>query len=276
MQQNNCDLVVLVKNRAVDEYQHNGRLYIEGREGSEYEIEFRNNNPFRVEAIFSVDGLSVLDGAEAGPSSRGYMVPARGSIRVPGWTLDKDNVARFQFGQRSTAYATQATGSTRNTGTIGVLVYRERVVQPHWPAGVGIVGGPAWPTQQHYYNTTGAAPIGGGAFRGIVPKGGGADDVLRSANIGAAVTYSASVAAQNTVQQDLGTQFGRADQFKTHEVQFTRGDLQVLMQMFYDSSRGLKARGIEIARPSRQRYQTEPDAFPGMSKGCTPPPGWKG
>ena len=78
------------------------------------------------------------------------------------------------------------------------------------------------------------------------------------------------------VEQTLGTGFGSAQDFGTTAVEFDRGDLNAMIVLYYDDSRGLRARGIEMVRPSKQRVQASaaPQAFPGMSKGCTPPKGW--
>jgi hypothetical protein len=73
---------------------------------------------------------------------------------------------------------------------------------------------------------------------------------------------------------NLGTGFGHAQEFATETVSFTRGDLLATMIVYYDDARGLKARGIQIGRPSRARYATQPQAFPGMA--CVPPKGWQG
>jgi hypothetical protein len=92
------------------------QTYVEGRDGSEFEIEFVNNNAHDVEAILSVDGLSVTDGKPAGSDSTGYMVPARGRVRIPGWTLDSKQVANFFFaGAKGGSYAEQSGQDDRKT-----------------------------------------------------------------------------------------------------------------------------------------------------------------
>jgi hypothetical protein len=56
-------------------------------------------------------------------------------------------------------------------------------------------------------------------------------------------------------------------------VSFERGDLAAQIVVYYDNAQGLKARGIQVGRPSRLKYAVEPQAFPGM--GCTPPKDWR-
>ena len=77
-------------------------------------------------------------------------------------------------------------------------------------------------------------------------------------------------------QQSLGTAFGESTAFATKQVDFQRGDMICKMVMYYDNARGLKARGVRIERPSKAKYQTKPEAFPGSDTGCKPPPFWRG
>lgn len=141
MRYNNVELTVRIKGRPITEYPHNGQTFIEGRSGSEFEVVVKNHNPFRVEAVISVDGLSVIDGKEAGPGSSGYVLNAGETTSIPGWKLSNAQVAAFEFGAkgRGTTYAEQSTGSARNVGVIGVLVYREDV--PEHSYRIGIPGG---------------------------------------------------------------------------------------------------------------------------------------
>jgi hypothetical protein len=287
MQNNNIELEVLVKGRPITEYRHRGETFIEGREGSEFEILIRNRNAFRIEAVVSVDGLSVLDGKDAGPASSGYLVEANGSLAIPGWTLDNASVAKFQFSGKDGSYAAAATGSARNAGVIGLLAYREApAIRPHYDI-------------PSYYSK--------GGFRGIVDNSRGyslndvriGSSVLRESDsnfwregsvtrgivpqnslmLGATSTqhdvFTASTSANVADVNNLGTGFGAAKDFATTQVSFQRGDLQTMLVMKYDNARGLRARGIDL-RAVRKVISQEPDAFPGMHKGCQPPPGWRG
>jgi hypothetical protein len=125
---NNIELNVLVKGKPITEYRHNSQIFVEGRDGSDFELQVRNLNNFRVEAIVSVDGLSVLDGKDAGPASSGYVLEANETIAIPGWKLNDAQVASFRFAGKKGSYANQSTGSARNTGVIGIMVYAENRV----------------------------------------------------------------------------------------------------------------------------------------------------
>ena len=285
MLHNNYEVRVLVKNRPINEYPHNGQTFIEGRDGSNFEIEFKNLSPNRVEAVLSVDGLSIIDGKEAGPQSSGYLVDAYGTIRIPGWKLTNDQVAAFQFAGKKKSYAQQSTGSSRNTGVIGALVFSEknaavyrRVNNAAFPlSGEHLTSGAygvntAWQgsTDMSYSavgQMTTSSSVGQSALRSVNSV------VLNNTSKG-----SRSRSSAEPVAQSLGTAFGKAQDFATTEVSFTRGDLSAMIILYYDDSRGLRARGIELARPANRRvpYNDTPQAFPGMQKGCVPPSNWEG
>jgi hypothetical protein len=103
------------------DFQH----YIEGREGSTFEIELVNNNPYDCEFIVSVDGLSITDGEAAGEQSGGYVVPANTTQRVPGWMVNGETAAKFTFsGAKGQSYAEQSEhGDARNKGVIATKVF---------------------------------------------------------------------------------------------------------------------------------------------------------
>lgn len=309
---NQYEVRVLVKGRPINEYSHNGQTFIEGRDGSNFEIEFKNQSALRVEAVLSVDGLSVIDGKEAGPASSGYVVGPFETVRIPGWKLTDEQVAAFQFAGKKGSYAAQSTGSARNTGVLGAMVFAEKrpaYVPVHHqyasiPTPIGsVTPNFGWGSSGVMLESTGqtfggvmrgmsynAAPMGGAMSLNNVQATLTSADVVATAScsIGAPLTKSAmspGVSAQEVdqsyvqpVEQTLGTAFGEAKDFGTTEVSFNRGDLSALIVLYYDDSRGLRARGIELTRPSKRRLApaNAPQAFPGLQKGCTPPAGWKG
>jgi hypothetical protein len=133
MNKSNVDLLIMIKGeKPAFEYQSplDFKTYIEGRDGSEFEIEVRNNNNFRIEAVISVDGLSVLDGQPAGDDdeTQGYLVGANSKIRIPGWKLNGTKAAAFVFsGRKGGSYVEQSTGQATNKGVIGMMVFQEKV-----------------------------------------------------------------------------------------------------------------------------------------------------
>lgn len=312
MRLNNVELKVIVKDKTITEYYHNGQTFIEGREGSNFEIVVTNHNPFRVEAVVSVDGLSILDGKDAGPQSDGYLLNARETIAIPGWKLNEAQVAAFQFAGKGGSYAALSTGTARNTGVIGLLVYRERnhvpVNRTYIPnAYAGVLGGPT----QHINTLYAATAVPPDSWNTMI--GGGLGITTCSATVGTSMNCAdstplmamAAMAPQSMARgvkgargdqgptspgvftteidqsyapaavQNLGTGFGEAQTFATQTVSFARGDMHAMLVLYYDNARGLKARGIVLVRSKKDKVLAAPNAFPGMS-GCTPPPGWQG
>jgi hypothetical protein len=356
---NNVELRILIKGKPITEYANNGNLFVEGREGSNFEIEFINRNPYRVEAIITVDGLSVIDGKEGSMESSGYLVEANDTLIVPGWKVNDGAAARFVFSGKNGSYATATTGSSRNSGVIGCMVYAERhrrpitKTAPQRPVpkanpfpGHGWAGGWADMSRSSglLYNgdPTGQTPVTEDFFFSSDSYGGsrvqtlgaqwdqaknailGSDMAIQNADravatasmatahaglaattasmaVGSAAdatsrgyaptraTFSSSgtksarplkrtsaALLENTQVNNLGTGFGAATIFETETAQFDRGDLLGILILYYDNARGLRARGIEVGRPRVRHTASTPEAFPGMKKSCTPPPGWKG
>jgi hypothetical protein len=252
----------LVKGRSITEYPHQDKVYIEGRPGSEYEIEVRNHTIGRIEAVVSVDGLGVTDGKPAGSASRGYLIRPGDTLRVPGWTLDTANVAKFAFAAKPESYATQMTGSDRNNGVIGVMAFREH--QYYWPSH-GLTGINSTPTYVGIATTGITSPTFSNdmCYRGVAPPG--ASSYAMNANMD-------SMTASASVTPNLGTAFGDATGFSVYGVSFNRGLLLGTLVLYYDNRVGLRARGVRIER--RRAVSQEPQAFP--ADFCAPPPGWSG
>lgn len=294
---NNIEVRVLVKDRAINEYQHDGEVFVEGRGGSNYEIEIINLTNERVEAVLAVDGLSVIDGKEAGPESTGYLLHARERIRVPGWKLSDEQVAAFQFAGKKNSYAaTTEGGSARNTGVIGVMTFKEKVTTktfmlrasaatPYYGVGMNCQ------TLNHVTGQSALGPTGIMGPRGCI--GTHTSSLEPWAETMATLSSSETMASKSTsrrveavtlgntrpefVEQTLGTAFGEATDFSTVEVEFNRGDLLAMSVLYYDDAKGLRARGIDLDRRKQNpRIKEQPQAFPGLNKGCTPPKGWKG
>ncbi len=268
------ELTVLVKGRPITEYQHAEHVFVEGRAGSEYELEVRNHTNQRIEAVLSVDGLSVIDGKLAGAHSRGYLIGPRDVIRIPGWTLDASKVAKFAFAGKQASYATQMTGDARNNGVIGVMAYREKIdYMPYIFCSTGLHG---IPISDSWNGSPGvSASTWDSASRGIAPTSSAKMSRSMSSNSASAETKTSGGMPHNVMaQQSLGTAFGESQTFTTSLVTFQRGGVICTMVIGYDEKRGLRSRGIAMPR-KRHVVQTEPQAFPAMAA-CQPPPGWRG
>lgn len=291
MQLNNISLRVLVKSRAIKEHVSplDLQTYIEGREGSEFELEIRNDNAFDVEVIMSIDGLSITDGKPAGANSRGYIIGANKTSVIPGWKVDGQTAAKFTFsGAKGSSYVEQIGGDSLNKGVIGIKVY-EPLHKPYRPV----------TTASHVKGlrsamsatTFGSRSMGSPGLAGAAGPAGwsslsvgsvqgtptinnmmASNAMLASNHV--ATSFTTDDTADAAVEQTLGTEFGEATAFKTTQVSFTRGDLLVEMALYYDDAQGLRARGIDP-----RRNNTRPSAFPadtrvGETVGCNVPEGW--
>lgn len=273
---------ILINGRPVTEYHHtDGNVYLEGRKGSEYELEIVNHSYERVLVVPAVDGLSVMDGKTAGIDSDGYVVNPKQSVRIPGWRLDQGNVARFVFGDVGRGYSAQSGQGTSNSGVIGFMVFRPKPVETLSPFTVAryYSGNDQWDTMCDSFS---AASVDS-CFDDLA----GGLECCASASLDAAPLRSATLSSPKvkstitdysmspTVNPELATGFGRKDNFSTVDVTFEKRDEHnpdAIMVMYYDSLRGLEKRGIVVRR------EASPQAFPRYSstKGCTPPTGWRG
>ena len=228
---------ILVNNKPITVYTSNGKNYVEGRNNSEFEIKITNPFSYKVLAVPSVDGISIIDGKPASAESGGYILHARETITIPGWKVDNSTSAKFTFTVKEKSYA--AVGEvkdTSNTGVIGVMFFEEKKSDVYINS---ILRG---------FDST---PFSGNQFD--IPKN---------------LPYTLCASSYVEPEQELGTAFGKATDFKVREVEFKRGELLSTTVIFYDSKTNLVKRGIIKQTVSRQ----EPNPFPGT--GCTIPEGW--
>lgn len=303
---NSYELSILVNGRKVDKYHHtDGKTYIEGRKKSRFEIEFINNTDEQVLTIFSVDGLSVMDGAECGLDSSGYVVDAKSSIKIPGWRLNSGKVAQFIFQSLKNSYASKSSSGVVNAGAIGAMVFKP-MVRHHWNVynpypwgqiltGSDTIGSFTATTSDTLIlnNTTDIATDSMSSSINLTTESSDAVNMTSSTStIGAALNTSTGSSTtvnhvsrgidahgQNAITDSvgLGTGFGREKSFNTSKTEFEKRDPKnpdAMLAIFYDTSKGLERKGINI-RTRRSGY-VEPNPFPGVdSDGCTPPDGWR-
>ena len=120
-------LDILIKNHPIQQFDHKDKVYVEGREGSDYSIRVKNKNSGDILAIISVDGLSIVDGKPASEKSRGWIVKANSEINIPGWLVDSKAAAKFQFSGKKNSYAEKSEdGDIKNVGVIGCLIFTKK------------------------------------------------------------------------------------------------------------------------------------------------------
>lgn len=287
-------LQVLVNGKAVQEYRGPGQnVFVEGRDGSKFELELTNLTPRRILVHPAVDGLSVMTGKPAAQndSTDGYVLTPYQTMRVPGWRLDDKNVAQFFFAGQGNSYAEQ-TGQPLNKGVIACPVWEEKkddwlyMYPPILRGNVGSTGGGGSGTfthsstqplniapQQVYTCQVGTSQAG---TLPVIPDSYTVTSSLSSSDASGLAQESISSERKCSVN-NLGTGFGDKTKHEVVSVHFTPQDQPTCTAIiYYDTVEGLRTRGIKIQEKSAKQAPRLPDPFPKTSPktGCTPPPGW--
>ncbi|HEY3075419.1 MAG TPA: hypothetical protein VGJ74_09615 [Burkholderiales bacterium] len=104
---------------------HEGRAYVVGRPGNEYQVTVRNRLREDVLTVVSVDGVNVISGETADPGQTGYVLSQQRSYDILGWRKSLAETAAFYFTALPDSYAAR-TGRPDNVGVIGVAVFRRK------------------------------------------------------------------------------------------------------------------------------------------------------
>jgi len=115
--------------RRLPVYWHEGRAYIAGKPGNEYQVTLRSRQAQDVLAVVSVDGVNVITGETAHPSQSGYVLSPRGGVDVLGWRKSLSQTAAFYFTTLPDSYAAR-TGRPEDVGVIGVALFRRKAQPP--------------------------------------------------------------------------------------------------------------------------------------------------
>jgi hypothetical protein len=115
--------------RVLPVYRHEGRYYVVGRPGNEYQIRVRNRAGADVLAVVSVDGVNAISGETAAWGQTGYVLGAGQSYDVKGWRKSLQRIAAFFFTEHAQSYAAR-TGRPDNVGVIGVAIFRRKAEPP--------------------------------------------------------------------------------------------------------------------------------------------------
>jgi hypothetical protein len=108
---------------------HEGRAYVVGRPGAEYQIIVRNRLGEDLLAVVSVDGVNAVSGETAGVQQRGYVLSPWQAMRIGGWRKSLEETASFYFTSLGDSYAGR-TGRGENVGVIGVALFRRAAPPP--------------------------------------------------------------------------------------------------------------------------------------------------
>jgi len=227
--------------RELPVYWHEGRAYVVGKPGDEYQVTIRNRRGEDVLAVVSVDGVNVMNGATASPDQSGYVLSPWRRMDVRGWRKSMDEIASFYFTSLGDSYAAR-TDRPNNVGVIGVALFQRQRVEPRAEE---------------------AAPM--------APPASSADSWLKRENADAQrhAPMQAPEAAGNAGAKlaapsaPLGTGHGRREESRVTWVDFDRATSTPAetVTIYYDSYRNLVARGV-ISAPYGRR---EPNPFPNAS-----------
>lgn len=250
-----------------------GEYFIEGRSGSEYSLRFTNESNQRVLAIFSVDGLDTVEGKAASKNSRGYVVGPWETIIVPGWTINENKVAKFQFQPQGTSNQTyvealKADGidvDTGNQGVIGVMVVKEKV----YPKYYGGYIKPMWKpfdTNPAWSASPSSVPM---SYNASFSVGSSSVKSSMTPTMDSAIPSGATLNSFELGSASLGTAFGSDETFNTRTVTFERDlDAVIWTKVYtYDTLTNLRRMGVNVDEPKTAFTK----AFPGGGIGCHVP-----
>ncbi|MGH8668964.1 MAG: hypothetical protein ACREUH_06985 [Burkholderiales bacterium] len=118
--------------RRLPVYWHQGRAYVAGKPGNEYQVSLRNRLQQDLLAVVSVDGVNVVTGQTAHASQGGYALRPHGSMQIQGWRRSLSQTAAFYFTSLPDSYAAR-TGRPGEVGVIGVALFRRKASAPAAP-----------------------------------------------------------------------------------------------------------------------------------------------
>lgn len=210
---------------------HEGRAYVVGRPGNEYQIGLRNRHGDDVLAVVSVDGVNVVSGETATTSQGGYVLSPWRKTDIRGWRKSLGEVAAFYFTSLGDSYAAR-TGRPDNVGVIGVALFKRKSWQP---------------------------PI-----TRIAPSTDSAEMKREEADSGAKLSRHGAPSAPPAAAQSapLGTGHGRREESQVRQVEFERASESPAetITIYYDSYRNLVARGVLAPKVAPR----DPRPFPGF------------
>jgi hypothetical protein len=277
---NNYSIDILVNGNSCKQYNHDGKIFIEAKEGSEYEIKINNNQWHRILAVSAVDGLNVLTGETASEQDSGYVINGYDSMRIKGFRYSDEKVGAFKFTSKGKSY-TNDKGMANNVGVIGVRLFGEkyntyRQIISTYPAKNTYTSPTIWDTtfthdsgitDKHNFYLQNNMTFSSGASNSVLRS---ANNSLSARGISDAtyccVDYSAEISAKGL---DMGTGWGQVKESKVTTVDFEKGDLTFSFDIYYASRESLLEMGVPLIKETKVSF---PPSFP--KKYATPPKGW--
>ena len=230
-----------------------GKAYVVGRPGNEYQVVVRNRAGEDLLAVMSVDGVNVLSGETASTRQGGYVLAAYEEARIAGWRKSMAETAAFYFTSLGDSYAAR-TGRPANVGVIGVALFQRKYVPPPSPPVVQEVPYDSDAPWRERYQKDSA----GTAEPQAKLEANRSDKRVEQAP------------AAPALSAPLGTGHGRREVNPTRYVGFDRRTSEPVetIAIYYDSYRNLVALGV-LATPQPMR---DPHPFP--TRFVPDPPRW--
>lgn len=294
------DIHILVNGNRCKLYYHEGKTYIEAKQGSEYEIEIKNNHCDRIESVCSVDGLDVLTGKTANENNNGYVVDGYHPLRIKGFRYSDEAVGAFKFELKDGSYAAiKGKKSKRNCGVIGVRIFGEKKLpvisiptvwiqntpKPDWDGEPH----PMFPPKTHpwkpYWGDDHITWCGVDSHGGHT-TGGNNNHVFfnmscnNSPSVGEGLKGHSKCCNESVLRSapqdkpkgfDMGTAWGSKKESKVTSVKFDRDSLEFSLDIYYASRESLIEMGVPINNHAKI---SSPKSFPGGY--AKPPHGWHG
>lgn len=236
-----------IENRVLPVYFYEGRYYVAGKPGNEYQLTIRNQQAGEIMTVVSVDGVNAVSGETANWSQTGYVFGANTSFSIKGWRKSLQRVARFYFTELDNSYAARS-GRPDNVGVIGVAVFRKKA-----DAVVGLARDRLLKREANRADAPAAEA-----------QGSTAGSAARS-EADASGRIQPAAPAPQAVEKSLGTGHGALENSQVSYTSFERASAtpDEIITIYYDSHRNLVAQGVirsqTIARPMPFPGQFVPD-----------------
>ena len=229
------------ENHTLPVYFHDGRYYVAGKPGNDYQITLRNRQPAEIMTVISVDGINAVTGETAHWSQGGYVLGAAAAYAIGGWRKNLHSVARFYFTELDASYAARS-ARPENVGVIGVAIFRPKTRPAASPEALR----PEMNTDKRRDST----PTDRAAGRSAPTENLAEDSAGRQTQ--------ASPPPQ--LNKSLGTGHGTREHAPVLQTSFERAAAvpDEVITIYYDSYQNLLARGV--IRPPAMAH---PAAFPG-------------
>ena len=242
---NNVDVNILVNGHSVAKYYKDGKTYIEAKDGSEYEIQIKNNYFNRVLAVASVDGLNVLTGKLASTEDGGYVINPYNSYKIKGFRYSDEKVGAFKFTSKKNSYAEEKQVS-ENCGIIGVRIFNDAAAY-------------TYTTSAHDYTQDYTLKSN------FIPK-------ANTNNMYKDMSANCLSSTNNVVNCnfDMGSTWGSSKDSKVTSTEFERGYVVNSFDFYYASRNALIEMGVIEESTPKVSF---PKSFPNYA---TPPKNWIG